>query len=198
MTNQDFLATFTGDDDKVDLTTDAIPTNFDCLRTSFRGTTAPPSPVAGQVWDDTTTGTAKKWDGSAWIVTGPLDMSPILGTALISTIVNTTATYTVFVTQDQAVITSVTLYLRAATTSTGSNYWTLDLKRDTDDLSLLSSPPTTNGADFVAKTGKVLTPNQNSTIGAAGKGLALVLTKTGSATDLVDMFVVVRGYETAP
>lgn len=198
MSNQTWVATIATTDDKVDTLTQTIPENFRLLRSSFRGTSAPNDPIAGEVWDDTTTGTRKKYDGSAWHVMGPLDLSPILASVVLMGTVNATKTVTIFITQEQAVITSVALYHRTSTTSDGSNYWTIDIKRDTDDASLFSTPPTTNGADFVAKTAKVLTPTQNTSITTAGKGLALLLTKTGSATDLTDLLVQVRGYEAAP
>lgn len=198
MTNQTWVATIAATDDKVDTLTETIPENFRLLRSSFRGTAAPNDPIAGEVWDDTTTGTRKKYDGSAWVVLGPLDMAQVLAQVLIMGTINATKTVTLAVTQDQIVVTSISIYSRAATTSDGSNRWTIDLLRDTDDASMFSTPPTTNGADFVAKTAKVLTPDQNQSIATAGKGLALVLTKTGSATDLTDLLVQVRGYEASP
>ena len=198
MSNNTWVATIATTDDKVDTLTSTIPENFRLLASAFRGSAAPPSAIAGQVWDDTTSGTRKKYDGAAWVVLGPLDLAPILAQCTLDGTISATATKTIFVTQDQAVVTSVALYSRSATTSDGSNYWTLDLLRDTDDASLLSTPPVTNGADFVAKTALILTPDQNQSITTAGKGLALVLTKTGSATDLTDLLVQVRGYEASP
>jgi hypothetical protein len=198
MTNQTWVATIAATDDKVDTLTETIPENFRLLRSSFRGTAAPNDPIAGEVWDDTTTGTRKKYDGSAWVVLGPLDMAAVLAQVLVMGTISATKTVTLAVTQDQIVVTSISIYSRAATTSDGSNLWTINLLRDTDDASMFATPPTTNGADFVAKTAKVLTPDQNQSIATAGKGLALVLTKTGSATDLTDLLVQVRGYEASP
>lgn len=198
MTNQTWVATIAATDDKVDTLTATIPENFRLLRSSFRGTAAPNDLIAGQEWDDLTTGTRKKYDGSVSHVIGPLDMVPVLAQVLLMGTINATKTVTIAVTQDQIVVTSISIYSRAATTSDGSNLWTIDLLRDTDDASMFATPPTTNGADFVAKTAKVLTPDQNQSIATAGKGLALVLTKTGSATDLTDLLVQVRGYEASP
>ena len=198
MTNQTWVTERDNQDDMVDTINVVFPENFRLLRSSFRGTAAPNDPIAGEVWDDTTTGTRKKYDGSAWVVLGPLDLARVLKELVLMGTINATKTISIGLAQDQVVITGLALYHRTATTSDGSNLWTIDLKRDTDDASMFATPPTTNGADFAAKTAKVLTPDQNQSIATPGKGLALVLTKTGSATDLTDLLVQVRGYEASP
>ena len=135
-------------------------------------------------------------DDQLWAVA--LDLARVLKELVLMGTINATKTISIGLAQDQVVITGLALYHRTATTSDGSNLWTIDLKRDTDDASMFATPPTPNGADFAAKTAKVLTPDQNQSIATPGKGLALVLTKTGSATDLTDLLVQVRGYEASP
>jgi hypothetical protein len=43
------------------------------LRSSFSGTVAPTSPVAGNLWWDTTGPTMKVYNGSAWVALGSVD-----------------------------------------------------------------------------------------------------------------------------
>ena len=50
--------------------------NFACLKSSFSGATAPPSPTPGQLWYNTSSGVLSYWTGSAWrsFATSSVDM----------------------------------------------------------------------------------------------------------------------------
>ncbi len=172
------------------------PNNLALLRAHFRGPTAPTSPVAGQRWDDTTTGTHKVWDGSAWEVLGPLDLHPVLGHRHLA--LTATTTTSLIVAQASMVLVEVVLYPRSATTSDVSNKWVFQVQRDSDTTNMLSTAHDTDtGSDLAATTALVLTVDQNATLGA-DTGAALVATKTGAPGDLSDLLVQVRGYEANP
>ncbi len=197
MTNSTWVATIADTAGLKTTVQTTFPENLRLLKQCFRGVAAPNLPLAGQIWEDTTVGVLKQYTGSSWVVLGPRAMhAPLVSHLMLGTI-SATTTRTLWVPQAAAVIESLVLYHRTATTSNGSDNWTVNLTRDDTDASLFSSVPTTNGSDLAAKTAKVYTPNQNATL-ATGVGLALTLTKTGSATNLVDLLVQVRGYEANP
>lgn len=171
-----------------------IPENLRLLLTRFAGTAPPPNPTQYQWWLDTTNGILKEWDGAAWVEVGARQLLRPLATARLST--SATLTIPLAIARPRFTVTALKLYHLTATTSDGSNYWTVDLRRDSDSASMFATPPVTNANDLVAKTTKVYAPDQNLLVTSAGA--SLVLTKTGSATALVDLLVTLEGYEANP
>ena len=197
MTNSTWVATIADTASTKTTLQTTFPENFRLLKQMFRGTAAPTLPLAGQLWEDTSAGVLKLYTGSAWVVLGPRVMHAPLVTHILTGTISATTTRTLWVPQAAAVIESLVLYHRTATTSNGTDNWQVNLTRDDTDASLFSTTQTTNGNDLAAKTAKVFTPNQNATL-SVGVGLALTLTKNGAATNLVDLLVQVRGYEANP
>jgi len=71
----------------------------------------------------------------------------------------------------------------AVTVSDGSNLYTLLLRNVTGGVNLMAAAKTTNADDFVVNTAWPLAPAQNLTL-ALGDVLSLVVSETGTATDL--------------
>lgn len=174
------------------------------LRSSFSGATAPtsPTPVAGQLWADTSTGYLKVRNAanSAWVAiarlsTAALQQLAIDGQASVSaTLTQKFNGYALAGTVKRLVVLCET-----ASTSSSGNEWQFQLKKYPNSapgspVNLISATVGTftalggvgGGAEFVAHKAYVLTPNQNLTV-AELDVLELVLTKAGTATTLVNV-----------
>lgn len=196
MSNQDFAFTIPLTATAANALSVTIPQNFGILRNNFSGPSAPLSPLADQGWHDTTNGTRRVYDGAAWQHTGPARGRPCpIASAVLSA--SATGTQVLCCHEHSAVVTGLGLFHKASTTSDGSNLWTWQLRNLTASLELFAAAPDTNGDDLVANTRKLLTPDQNLVV-AAGDGLQFEYTKTGSATALSELLVVLYGYLATP
>jgi len=180
-----------------------IPNALEALRSSFSGSAAPssPSPVAGQIWADTTTGYLKVRNlaNSAWVVIARLSTSLLLqlatdGQASVSATLTTKFNGYAL----PGTVSRLILLCETASTSSSGNEWRMQLKKYPNSapgspVDLISATVGTftalggvgGGAEFVAHKAYVLTPNQNLTL-AELDVLELVLTKAGTATTLVN------------
>lgn len=196
MSNQDYVPAIPLTADAATALSATVPANFEILRNGFAGTAAPLSPLTHQQWMDTTNGTRRVYDGAAWQHCGPARgrASPLGSGVLTAT---GTATLMLCCHEHVAVVTGLALLHKTATTSDASNLWAWQLRNLTTTNTLFATAPTTNGNDLVANTRKLLVPDQNLTI-AAGAGVQLEATETGSATSLSELLVVLYGYLATP
>ena len=158
------------------------------LASNMSGTSEPGASVrvGGMLWLDTTTNQLKLRNtaNDAWI--------PVMRHTEKVSDAGWSASFTnwLICPVRAAVIESVRIVSTTATTSDGSNNYTIDVYNVTDSHSLFSTTQTTNGSEFVANTVKVLTPDQNQTI-TAGDAVEFRVVKNGSATSLTRVAVFV-------
>ena len=157
-------------------TLDELAESVRKLEKHFAGTTEPTFPKPGQLWFDTATAVMKvrKSDGSGW-------MSAIGATSFRVAGFDGAGTLTLGA-MPACVVTGVVLVSSGATTSDGSNLYTIKVRNATAAADL-GAAKSTNGADLAANTAWALTTTTNLTL-AANDVLTLVVTETGTATDL--------------
>ena len=97
---------------------------------------------------------------------------------------NATVSEIIFAAPTNCTIANVVLVSDTATSgSDGSNRYDFQINNVTQTQDLLSVVATTNGAEIVQDVVKQITPDQNTSV-AQGDVLKLVITKTGSPTNL--------------
>lgn len=175
-----------------------IPQALDSLRSIFSGDTEPSSPVAYQLWLDTTTKTLVQRNSlnTAWLPQKRREVVTQLG-ALAA------RTWRLLRADVPLLVVSASL-LPSATTSTSvaaSKEWTFLLKNQTTGLNLFSATPSTattvsgvGGGELTADTGKLLLANQNAAM-AVGNLLYFVVGVNGSPTAVADCALSVGYYE---
>lgn len=182
-----------------------LPANDEALRSMFSGSSAPssPTPVAGQMWYDTTNGLMKQYDGAAWQVLGPsnalfarhLAFDRYSGTA-------SSVNIPIFAAESACVITKLLLLTDTTTASSdASNEWQFKLTNYTQTLELFSATVGTfttlggvGGGEITLKVPYVLTPDQNTGL-AANDVLDVYFTKVGSPTSpLASIHAYLYGY----
>jgi len=193
----DYQTIASGDTVNAALLTKAV-NNFTCAQNVCAGAAAPASPIAYQLWWDTTTAASpilkvRNSTNSAWItlmpnggatyggITATTGCSPVyingIGAGTVNNILFT-APASSFVITDVKIISDT-----ATTASDGSNNYTFQIGNVTAGVNLRSSAKSTNGADIAANTTYSLGLDQNLTI-ASGDVLRLVTVKTGAPTSL--------------
>lgn len=198
---QNWTGTIAGTDSMRDTVKTRLPNNDEALRTLHSGATAPTSPVAYMLWQDTTTGALwqRNAANSAWrpckrreIRCGDVALAARTWRALPY------AAVPLWI-ESVAIVGSATTSASVATTKE----WTFLLKNQTTGLNLFSAPPSTattvggvGGGELTADVPKVLTTNQNQSV-AAGAEVRLVVGVNGAPTAVADVAFVVTYYELA-
>lgn len=180
-----------------------IPDRFESLRTVFSGSSAPSSPVAYQLWADTTTGLLKQRNGanSAWVTlialanTTRFAQSLRNGGALSAATLQMACPSNCYV--DKLLVVPDTT---SSGSGSGTKEWTFALRNVTQAVELFSANPGTGtvvggvgGGEFTANTAYVLTPNQNVTPNV-NDVLKVTISKVGAPTTIVDCSVALIGY----
>lgn len=177
---------------------------LDSLRSTFAGASAPSSPIAYQLWADTTSGYLKIRNAanSAWIIVGSLAGG--IGRDVVSigfgAISATTARRLLCPVGGFSVSRVVILSDTATTGSSGANEWRFALKNETTGLQLFSGTVGTGttlsgvggGAEIGVNVGYILTPNQNATM-SPNDVLSFTFTKQGTPTSLTYAQVQLEG-----
>ena len=178
--------------------------NDNFLRENFASSGAPDTPLNGQLWADTGTGYLKIRHVGAWHVVGPLTgnahriLTPIKVGA-----VNATAEVPLLILPCNAQIVRIGILSDTTTVSSEGVSWSFLLKNVTQGNNLFSGTPTTltevsgvgGGTDVASWTAYWLTVNQNAEA-FEDDCLSLLFTKTGSATTMANVTIVVDAYET--
>lgn len=180
-----------------------LPDRDEALRTSFSGASAPSSPVAYQIWADTSTGLLKRRNSanSDWDTIGHLHRDASEHSVMVGELATLSASRKLFVPPQRVsgAIRRVVVVSDTATTSDASNKWQVTLKNLTQaSASLFSATPSTEdvvagvgGGEIVANAAWVLLPDQNATF-AADEVLEIELVKVGAPTTLARLSVFVE------
>lgn len=176
--------------------------NFLCAQNLCAGATAPASPIAGQLWLDTSGSPRvlkiRNSANSAWITIIP-DADTTGGgleriisvPVLIGTLSATDNKYLWIAGPGTVTISDVVLVTEAGIASSGTDYWTFQVRNLTASVNLRSSAKSTNGAAITADTAYALGLDQNLSP-SSGAVLQLQCTKAGSAGNLTELLAVVR------
>lgn len=180
-----------------------IANALEALRSIFSGASEPASPVAYQLWADTSTSLLKIRNSAnnAWLVLGTLQgSSGIYVPSSEFQVASLSATTTLKLGAAKQAGSAVRLCLLCDTASTSSsgNEWQPMLRKRTNatpgtPVNLFSATVGTftalggvgGGVEFTAYKVLAFTPDQNATL-AADDELELVLTKAGTATTLAN------------
>jgi hypothetical protein len=182
---------------------------LEALRTLNSGASEPTATAAFMLWADTTNGLLKQRNAAntAWAVLGPLG-GALARSQIRAELVSLSATSTklLFAPPSGFVVERVALISDTATTSSSGNEWTFQITKDPSGtpLDLFSSAPGTftavggvgGGEELAADTVYGLTPDQNATL-AADDVLELTATKSGTATAIGELVVLLDGYFTS-
>jgi hypothetical protein len=166
---------------------------MDIVRSCFEGPSAPPNPVTGNLWGDTTSNTMKRWDGSAWQVLGPRMTYPRASVTAVLSAVSATGTLYLVAPTAAFVLTKLSLVSQTTTVSDATNKWTFQVRDVANSVNLFATAPTTNGAELTANTRRDYTPDQN-TVRPVGSVLEFQFTKGGTATTMAQLLVQLDGY----
>lgn len=175
-----------------------VPNCLEALRTVFSGSVAPSSPVAYQLWLDTSTKTLyqRNAGNSAWLPQRRREVR-FGDVALAARTWRALRPAVPVVIESVAILPSTTTSASVATTKE----WTFLLKNQTTSQNLFSATPSTattvsgvGGGELTADTGKVLLANQNATL-AVGDLLYLVVGVNGSPTAVTDVSYVISYWE---
>lgn len=162
---------------------DKINPSLDALRSNFEGSGLPATPVEGQVATPAD-GLRYVYRGGVWQVVEELVIPVFQGS------ISGPLTQYVWP-QWKADVVDVTVLSSVASTSDGSNLWSLQLTNVDTLLTLFGTAPTTNGDELVADAPWTKAVTQNATV-EAGEVLELTLTETGAATTLTRALLAVR------
>jgi hypothetical protein len=181
-----------------------IPACLESLRSGFSGSVAPTSPVAGQLWADTSSGRlmVRNTSNTAWLALGPLTTGVVLQLSVENWFVaSLTATRSgkLGVCPRAGTVKRLVLLCETASTSSSGNEWRAMLRKRTNAtpgtaVDLFSGNVGTFTAlvgvrspatEFVAHQALVFTPNQNASV-ADLDVLELEVTKLGTATNLTN------------
>ena len=182
-----------------------LPNTLNTLRDNFAGTSAPTSPVAYQLWADTTTGTLKQYSGAAWTVLGPLNghFGRWTEGGRFSSLSATTS-LGFFCARSAGYINGVALVSMTATVSSAasSKEWVWMLRNVTQTQDLFSGTVGTGtalggvgGGELAVETEYELLADQNNAV-AKGDVLRFSATKVGSPTTIDDLVFHLDGYAT--
>lgn len=177
--------------------TTGVAGRLESLRTAFSGSSAPSNPVAFQLWLDTTNAVLKRRNSSntAWTVVAAMSVPSSLGVRADVGAISATGEMQLWVPETAFIVTGVTVLGETTTSgSDGSNHWQWNLRNRTTSVDLFATKPTTNGDELTAHVGKLLTPDQNTTL-SANNNLVFEYTKVGSPTSPVNAVkLYLRGY----
>lgn len=184
---------FVTPDQDTELVTDAanIANSLEALRSRFSGTSAPsdPSPVAGQQYQNTSSKLVYGYNGSSWNAQQHSDVrSDRYITTLRLGAVSATTTFALACAKGNLTAERVLVLSMTATTSTGTDHWTVQVSNATASNNLRSAAFDTNGSEFSTTAAKNLALDQNLDI-ADGDRIHITFTKNGSATSLADVTV---------
>lgn len=175
-----------------------LPDRDESLRTLFSGATAPSSPVAYQLWADTTAKVLKQRNAanSAWVNLAPLGDHARLQLAF--RLSGALAAETLQIPLPQACsIEKVQIVGSVATTTSaaGTKEWTWMLRNHTAGVNLFSATPSTattvggvGGGELAANATYTLTANQNQAC-AAGDVLRFTVAAVGTPTAVADVTI---------
>lgn len=157
------------------------------------GTSAPAYLTAGMLWNDTSVGLRKQYDGATWHVLGPICANGARRTlTLYQGVLAGGEVLYVPVSTDTFVVHRVVLVSTVATAaSDGSNHWGVQIANLTAGNNLFATAPNTNGDELVIATAWSQAVDQNATCDPDDV-LALTVTKTGSPTSLAAARVLIQ------
>lgn len=175
-----------------------LPERDEALRTLFSGASAPLSPVAYQLWADTTNKVLKQRNGanSDWVTLLPLADSVRMVVTLKASGALAAGEYQ-FAMPMAGRVEKVQLVPDTATTgsSAGVTEWTFALQNVTAAVALFSATPSTattvsgvGGGELAVDTVKNLQANQNQVV-AADDVLRFTVAQVGSPTAVADLSV---------
>lgn len=175
-----------------------LPDRDEALRTLFAGATAPSSPVAYQLWADTTAKVLKQRNAanSAWLNIAPLNDHARVQLAFRCS--GALAAETLQIPMPQACVIEKVQIVPSAATSTSvaaSKEWTFMLRNQTAGVNLFSATPSTattvggvGGGELAANATYNLSANQNQAC-AAGDVLRFTIAAVGSPTAVADVSI---------
>lgn len=175
-----------------------IANSLEALRSVFSGSSAPASPVAFQLWLDTTNNALYQRNAanSAWVAQKRRLVTVQLGAL-------SARTWRLLRAPVPLLVVSVALEPSATTSGSvaATTEWTWMLKNQTTGNNLFSATPSTattvsgvGGGELTADTGYVLTANQNQAL-AAGDLLRFIVGQNGSPTAVGDAVLTLDAYE---
>lgn len=179
-----------------------INANFAALQNNFGSATAPASPIAGQFWLDTSGSPRvlkmRNAANSAWITIIPNadttggGLERVLSVSVpIGTLSATDNKYLWIAGPGTVTISDVVLVTEASIASSGTDFWTFQVRNLTASVNLRSSAKSTNGAAITADTAYALGLDQNLSP-SSGAVLQLQATKAASAGNLTELLAVIR------
>lgn len=179
--------------------TETLPARDDALRSLFSGASAPSSPVAYQLWADTTAKVLKQRNAanSAWLDIAPLNDH--VHVQLVFRASGALAAEALQLPVPQACVVEKVQIVPSGATSTSvaaSKEWTFMLRNVTQAVDLFSATPSTattvggvgGGGELAANTVKDLSANQNQAA-AAGDVLRFTIAAVGSPTAVADVSI---------